>query len=86
MASQRLGGDQQALVVAGHSGCRQVLIGQLDIFPMILQERHDGGDQRAWLALGALEETRDDTVSFWLFNVSALSSLKLLLLLLLLPL
>lgn len=63
LTSQRLGGDQQALVVARHSGCCQVLIGQLDVFAVILQERHDSGHQHARFALGLKMATESQTFS-----------------------
>lgn len=62
LASQRLGGDQQALVVARHSGRCQVLVGQLDVFAVVFQERHDGGDQRTRLSLN-LEAARGEMKS-----------------------
>lgn len=45
LARQSLGCDQKPLVVAGHPSGGQILIGQLDILPMILQKRHDCGHQ-----------------------------------------
>lgn len=63
LTSQRLGGDQQALVVARHSGCCQVLIGQLDVFAVILQECHDSGHQHARFALGLKMATESQTFS-----------------------
>lgn len=63
LTSQRLGGDQQALVVARHSGCCQVLIGQLDVFAVVLQERHDSGQQHARFALSLKMATESQTFS-----------------------
>lgn len=45
LARQSLSCDQKTLVVAGNPGGSQVLIGQLDIFSMILQKSHDCGHQ-----------------------------------------
>lgn len=45
LAGQSLSCDQKTLVVAGHPCSGQVLIGQLDIFSMVLQKRHDSGNQ-----------------------------------------
>lgn len=59
LASQRLGGDQQALVVARHSGCCQVLVRQLDVLAVVFQERHDSRQQCTWLSFN-LEAARGE--------------------------
>lgn len=56
LARQRLGGDQQTLVVARHPSCRQVLVGQLNILAVVLQEGHGGGHEGARFRLHLQEK------------------------------
>ncbi len=66
LARQSLSCDQKTLVVAGHPGGSQVLIGQLDIFSMILHKSHDGGHQgRLILTLSWKTKKQTNTNKAW---------------------